>query len=110
MGKIYNRSYQIDFNNLAYYFKNNDIKFYWFERSIEIYENTKIDNISTKKIEENQKQFKLNLNEIIENPKSKSNVQLNKIKSIKNLYESRKKVIELHDDYAKTSEAKRKTK
>ena len=31
-------------------------------------------------MEENQKQFKLNLNDIIENPKSKSNVQLNKIK------------------------------
>ena len=44
--------------------------------------------------EENQNQFK-------SNTKNKSKGQLNTIKNIKNLYESRQEVIELYNGYAK---------
>ena len=44
--------------------------------------------------EENQNQFK-------PNPKNKSKGQLNTIKNVKNLYESRQEVIELYINYAK---------
>ena len=62
----------------------------------------KNDNISIEKIEEDQKQFKSKLNEITTgNPKHKSKDQLDTIKNIKNLYNSRNKVIKLYNDYAK---------
>ena len=66
--------------------------------------------IYNKKVEENQKQFKSNLNVLTRgNKKNKTKGQLNTIKYIKDLYESRKKVTELHNDYAKImSEAKYK--
>ena len=76
------------------------------------YDNIKKFDISIKKVEGNQKQFKSNLNEITRgSPKNKSKNQLNTIENIKNIYESRKKVIELYNDYVKImSEAKYKTK
>ena len=55
-----------------------------------------------RKAEEDQKQFKLDLIEITrENPRKKSEGQLNAIENIKTLYESRKKVVELYNDNAK---------
>ena len=76
------------------------------------YNNIKNAGISIKRVEPNQEQFKSSLNEIKRrNPKNKSKVQLNTTKNIKNLYESRKKVIKLYNNYAKImSEAKYKTK
>ena len=76
------------------------------------YNNIKNAGISIKRVEQNQEQFKSSLNEIKRrNPKNKSKVQLNTTKNIKNLYESRKKVIKLYNNYAKImSEAKYKTK
>ena len=64
------------------------------------------------KIEEDQKQFKSTLNKIAtRNSNYKSKVQLNTIKNINNLYNSREKVIKLYNDYAKIkSEAMQKTK
>ena len=78
---------------------------------MDIYNEIKNDNISIEKIEEDQKQFKSKLNEITtENPK-KSKDQLYTIKDIKNLYNSRDKVIKLNNDYAKIiSEVMYKTK
>ena len=50
--------------------------------------------MSIKKIEEDQKQFKSKLAEITTgNPKHKSKDQLDTIKNIKNLFNSREKVI-----------------
>ena len=50
--------------------------------------------VSTEKIEENKKQFKSKLNEITTgNPKYKSKDQLDGIEKIKNLYNSREKVM-----------------
>ena len=52
-----------------------------------------------KKIKSN---FKSKLNEITTgNPKHKSKNQLDTVKNVKNLYESRQKVIDLFDDYVR---------
>ena len=67
---------------------------------------------SIEKIEGDQKQFKSDLHQITtENPKYKKEYLLNTIKNIKNLYNSRQKVIDLFNDYALIrSEAMFKTK
>ena len=62
------------------------------------------------KAEEEQKQFKSEINEIAIGSK-KSEDQKRTINSIKTIYESREKVIQLFDDYSRiVSEAKYKTK
>ena len=72
------------------------------------YKNIKNSNISLEKIEEGQEEFKSNIDVIARgNSKNRSKDLLNTITNIKNLYESRKKVIELCNDYANSmSEAK----
>ena len=61
-----------------------------------IYNEIKNGDISKAKIEEDQKQFKSKLNEItIGNSKHESKNQLDSLKNIKNLYNSRSKVIKL---------------
>ena len=77
-----------------------------------IYNNIINCNTSIEKIEEDQKQFKSNLNEITkENPKYKSKAQLNTIEYVKNLYNSREEVLKLFNDYDKIrSESKYKAK
>ena len=63
-------------------------------------------------VEEEQKYFKKDLNEITsENPKHKSEKQSHTIKNVRNLYESRQKIINLLNDNAKIrSEALYKSK
>ena len=57
-----------------------------------IYDSIKNGNASIEKIKTDQKQFRSKLNEITTgNPKNKSEDQLDTIKNIKNLYNSRKK-------------------
>ena len=66
-----------------------------------------------KKGEENEEHFKLSLNEIIKGNLKKilKRWNIKTIKNIKNLYGSRKKVIELYNGYAKIiSETKYKTR
>ena len=66
-----------------------------------IYNEIKNDNIAIEKIEEDQKHFKSKLNEITTgNPKHRSKDQLDTIKNIKNLCNSRDKTIKLYNDYA----------
>ena len=78
-------SKQIDFNNLNYYFKDQNIttiNFISFKGSLHIYNFIKNSNISIEKIEKDQKQFKSKLNEITTgDPKYKSKDQLENIKS-----------------------------
>ena len=64
------------------------------------------------KTEKDQNQFKSKLNEITTgNPRHKSIKQLDIIKNVKNLYNSRQKVIDLLNDYTKIkSEAMYKAK
>ena len=102
--EIHNISKEIDFNNLTYHFKGSDtapINFINFSGPMYIYNELKNRNVSTEKIEEDEKQFKSKLSEITAgNPKHKSKDQLDTIKSIKNLYNTRDKVIKLYNDYA----------
>ena len=105
IGEIYNISKGIDFNNLTYHFKDSNTApkiFINFKGPMYIHNEIKNDNISIEKIEEDQKQFKSKLNEInTGDPKYKPKDQLDTIKIIKNLYNSRNKVIKLYNDYAK---------
>ena len=115
IGEIYNISREIDFNNLTYHFKGSNtapIIIIDFRGPMYIYNEIKKGNMSTEKIKEDQKQFKSKLNEItIRNPKHKAKDQLDTIKNIKNLYNSRDKIIKLYNDYAKIiTEAIYKTK
>ena len=67
IGEIYNVSKEINFNNLAYHFKDSNtapINFIDFNGPTHIYDEIKNGNISTSKIEEDQKQFKSKINEI----------------------------------------------
>ena len=102
------------FNILNYHSKDSEsasINFIGVTGPMHICNEVKCGNDSIEKIEEDQKQFKSKLNEITtENPK-KSKDQLYTIKDIKNLYNSRDKVIKLNNDYAKIiSEVMYKTK
>ena len=106
---------EIDFNNLFYYFKGPNIapiNFIRFRGPLHIFKGIKNGNILLQKAEKEQEQFKSNLVEITEgNPKHKSKDQLDVIKNAKNLYDSRQKVIDLFNDYAKIrSEAIYETK
>ena len=111
--EIYNISKQIDFNNLTYYFRDetiSPINFISFRGPMYIYNNIKNGNISIGEIKEDQKHFQSSLNEITENPKYKSKVQLNTIENIRNLYNSREKVINLYNNYEIRSEVMYKRK
>ena len=96
---------KISFNNLTYHFKGSNtapISFVDFSGPMHIYNKMKNGNISIEKIIEDRKQFKSKLNEITTgNPKHKSKDELDPIKNIKNLYNSRDIVIKLYNGYAK---------
>ena len=102
------------FNILNYHSKDSEsasINFIGVTGPMHICNEVKYGNDSTEKIEEDQKQFKSKLNEITTGNPKKSKDQLYTIKDIKNLYNSRDKVIKLNNDYAKIiSEVMYKTK
>ena len=104
MSEIKDLSRQIDLNNLTYYFKNKSvspINFTGFKASLHLYRDIFDGNIELEKAEEDQKQFKLDLNEVTKgNPKKQSKDQIKTIENIKNCYESREKVIKLYNNYA----------
>ena len=93
IGDIYNISKEIDFNNLIYYFKGPNIapiNLIGFKGPMRIYNEIMNGDITIENIEEDQKQFKSKLNKITaRNPKHKSKIQIDTIKNIKNLYDSR---------------------
>ena len=104
---------EIKFNNLTYYFKIQNltpINFIAFRGQLHIYEEIK--NVSIKKVEENQKELRPKMNEITaRNSTYKDEVQSDTIENIRNLYNSRQKIIDLFNDYTKIiSEAKYKAK
>ena len=108
-------SKQIDHNNLTYYFKdksNSPINFIGFKAPLHLNRNISNGKIELTKAEEDQEQFKSDLNKITRgNRKKKKKHQIKTIKNIKNLYELRKKVIKMHNDSAKiTSGTKYKAK
>ena len=87
IGEVYNISKEINFNNLTYHFKGSNtapINFIDFRGPMHIYNEIKNGNISIEKTEEDQKQFKSQLNEITTvNPKHRSKDQLKAIKNVK---------------------------
>ena len=91
---MYDISKKINFNNLTYHFKGSNTapkSFIDLESPMCIYNEIKNDNLAIEKIEEDQKHFK---------SKHKSKDQLDTIKNIKNLCNSRDKTIKLYNDYA----------
>ena len=89
-------SKQIDHNNLTYYFKdksNSPINFTGFKAPLHLYRDILNGKIELTKAEEDQEQFKLDLNKITRgNRKKKKKHQIKTIKNIKNLYELRKRL------------------
>ena len=97
MSEIKDLRKQIDLNNSTYYFKDkiiSQINFIGFKAPLNLYRYIFNGNIELAKAEEDQKQSKLDLHEMtIGNTKKKSEDQIKAIVNIKNLYESREKVI-----------------
>ena len=89
---------KIDFNNLTYNCKGQttSINLGKFGGPMYIYGHMKNGDTSLQQVEKQQKDFKRELNEITSgNTKRKSNNQLYVIKNVKNLHDSRQKIIDL---------------
>ena len=114
MDKILQMSREIDYKNLVYGFKGptSSISFSKLAGPKYTYDQLKNDKTTLQLVEEEQKDFKKYLNEIVKgNPEHKSDKQLYAIKNIKNLYDSRQKIINLLKDNSKIkSEAIYKSK
>ena len=98
MDEILKMRDKIDFNNLTYNFKGQtiSINFGKFGDPMYIYGHMKNGDTTLQQVEKQQKDFKKELNEIASgNPKRKSNNQLYVIKNVKNLHDSRQKIIDL---------------
>ena len=110
MDEILKMSREIDYKNLVYDFKGptSSISFSKFAGPMYTYDQLKNGETTLQQIEEEQK----DLNEIVKgNPEHKSDKQLYTIKNIKNLYDSRQKIINLLNDNSKIrSEAIYKSK
>ena len=93
-----------NYANLVYDFKGStpSISFAKFEGPMYTYNKLKNGEKTLQQVEEDQKHFKKDLNEIkSRNPKHKSEKQLYTIENVKNLYESRQKIINLLNNYSK---------
>ena len=104
MDEILNMSKEIDYGNLVYNFKGptTSINFTIFGGPMYTYNQLKNGEKTLQQVEEEQKDFKKDLNEINSgNPKHKSEKQLYTIKNVKNLYNTRQKIIDLLNDYSK---------
>ena len=114
MDEILKMSREIDYKNLVYGFKGptSSISFSKFAGPMYTYDQLKNGETTLQQVEEEQKDFKKYLNEIVKgNPEHKSDKQLYTIKNIKNLYDSRQKIINLLNDNSKIrSEAIYKSK
>ena len=98
-------SEEINFNNLIYYFNGSSIapiNIIAFKGPMRIRNEIINGDTTIEKTEKDQNQFKSKLNEITTgNQRHKSIKQLDIIKNVKNLYNSRQKVIDLFNDYTK---------
>ena len=78
------------------------INFIGFKAPLHLYRDIFDGNIILAKAEEDQKQFKSDLNEMTRgNTQKKSVDQIKTIENIKNLYKSRQKVVDLFNDFAR---------
>ena len=114
MGEILKMRDEIDFSNLTYNLKGPTapVNCDKFKDPIYIYDHMKNGDKILQQVRNEQKDFLKKLNEITSgNPKYKSKKQLYTIENIRNLYNSRQKVIDLLKDNAKIrSEALHKSK
>ena len=114
MDEILKVSDKIDFDNLIYNFKGrtSSINFGKFEGPMYIYGHIQNGDTTLQQVGKQHKGFKKELNEIKSgNPKYKSSSQLYIIENVKNLYNSRQKIIDLLNDNSRIrSEAIYKSK
>ena len=104
MDEIQEMSREIDYNNLTYIFKGltYPISFAKSGGPMYVYNQLKNGEKTLQQAEKEQKDFQKELNEITSgNQSHKSNNQLYVIKNVKNLYDSRQKIINLLNDNAK---------
>ena len=104
MDEILEMSSKIDYGQLIYNFKGPTppINFGKFGGPIYIYNHMKNGDTTLQQVEKQQKDFKKELNEItLGNPKHKSSGQVYIIEKVKNLYNSRQKIIDLLNDNSK---------
>ena len=104
MDEILKISREINYSNLVYDFKDPtpSTSFTKFGGAMYTYNQLKNGEKTLQQKEKDQKNFKSELNEIkSENPKHKSRKQLCTIKNVRNLYDSRQKIINLLNDNAK---------
>ena len=97
-------SNKIDYGQLIYNFKGPTrlINFGKFGGPIYIYNHMENGHTTLQQVEKQQKDFKKELNEItLGNPKHKSSGQVYIIENVKNLYNSRQKIIDLLNDNSK---------
>ena len=99
-------SAKIDFINLKYTFKdrknNNPIDSIGFKGSLHIFKSIYDGSITLEDVEKDQIKLKSDLGYIKQgNPKNRSEEQNNVINNVTNLYESKEKVVEMFNNYAK---------
>ena len=98
-------SREIDYKNLNYNFTTKaggSINFMKFKGPFSLFKKIRDGDISLEMAEEDQEKFKREFGQIKSgNPKHKSEMQLYTIKNVKNLYDSRQKIVDLFNNYSK---------
>ena len=98
-------SRETNFDNLIYKFKTPGISlinFIRFKGPVYTYNELKKGDITLSQAEKDQQRFEMELGQLAsENPKHKSEIQLNTIKNVKNLYNSRQKIVDLLNNRSK---------
>ena len=104
LAKIQESSEAIDFNNLIYHFKSpniSSISFAKFKGPMHICKSIHNGNTTLENLEKEQTELKRDLGHIKQGyPNNRSKEQEKTINNIKNLYDSREKVVQLFNDYA----------
>ena len=105
LDEIQKLSREIDYKNLNYDFTtkaSGSINFTGYNDPFTLFKKIRDGDISLEMAEEDQKIFKREFGQIKSlNPDHKSDKQLYTIKNVKNLYDSRQKVIDLFNSYSK---------
>ena len=99
MDEIIEMSREINFNNVIYHFKSSSpsIRFTEFEGPMYTYNQLKNGDKTLSQVEEDQRKFRSELGQISSGYRKSEN-QLNTIRNVKNLYNSRQKIIDLLND------------
>ena len=105
LDEIRELSKEIDCKNLNYNFTtkvSGSINFIKFKGPFSLFKKIRGGEILIKMAEEDQESFKREFSQIKSgNPKHKSEMQLYTIRNVKNLYDSRQKIIDLFNNYSK---------